>query len=1035
MENARENLNIYEDVCDFDLGDEVEKLKTENENLQKHIRSLEDDIEKITATVVKLTEDQDTLKNNISTLYLTAKAEIERKDRMISELRTKGERKTLLRKILLLKKFKYDNNSKVTQERAQEEFDDKNQHSSAAGRWHSEGKECDVLEDNTAKEFKYDVSKGRKKDFDDNRQSGRAGSSHSEEKEGIVLEDNTDKKLKCNVGGEEGEVFDKHDSYRSGSLQSEERENIWEDNSTNKFKCDNFKERREEFYDKHRNRHRSRSRHPGDKYNNRGYRSRSKSWERNEFYYNDDRGRWYNHNDNFSFSDERAWKFGYRENWNDTRGVWENDVYGKYEHRHFGYRDSRGQHKQYFERAAHVKRESSPVHHTFSEREEKYEKPKEYNKLEVKSRNKEPSQRLTKSNTVQESSSIGTIRETTISEKEDVTKTKPKKRLKMLDEAEKKMRKLRATPIKSNNSWSEQIPSLTNNRLKEISRNITEEVDNGYRKDLKKCKPEIAGREDSKANKRSMKKISRRSTEEVNKKESLKKGDPDKILFIDLYDEDEEDQDLIIIDEFSNSNLDDEKFEKKEAVEKNKILSEDLTNNTIQDITYHLTNEGNNVYHFKQKDINSIDKHATVNLDAANTDKKIKGMSKVDLLNTRKKNRKVEERIKDVNKTKKSETNDGKYLNVNLNVGNSADDDKIFKNFSEENLSKSAKQVISLFGENTKGKNYVDKKRNVFVFEKSLNFGADNSTGNEMRDAKKFNKSPPKEDLSNTPKQSVKLNSCVKGVNKRVTYHQENINRTEDSSIVKMDAENTTKNRKREASKKIEILSNIRLDTEKNANVEMKNINQSVSCEKKEAKKKKNTPKDLSNTTNKEGKLSPKINIKNEKKNMQPKQQMSSIHLDDENTSKNKKITTRRKIKIANDDSTNSTKKDMNIVMEKKDVSLCDKKNVNVILDADYEPPKEENNSSSNTHVSNTTHENMETVEKQIMTDRGNVKKCSKQKIVIDIEDTSNVNRDVANTTDKKMESKEKIKKSIKRSFNACYKARHGPNYRRGHRT
>ncbi|KAJ8958845.1 hypothetical protein NQ318_019609 [Aromia moschata] len=65
----------------------LKKLKNENRLLEDHVKSLESDIEKLTATIVKLKQNQDNLTKNISSLYLTAKAEIERKDRMIVELR------------------------------------------------------------------------------------------------------------------------------------------------------------------------------------------------------------------------------------------------------------------------------------------------------------------------------------------------------------------------------------------------------------------------------------------------------------------------------------------------------------------------------------------------------------------------------------------------------------------------------------------------------------------------------------------------------------------------------------------------------------------------------------------------------------------------------------------------------------------------------------------------------------------------------------------------------------------------------------
>ncbi|CAH1973570.1 unnamed protein product [Acanthoscelides obtectus] len=81
-----DNDHMYDDIEDFDLGKEVEKLKTENSMLKDHITSLERDIEKLTKAIVTLKKVQENLEKNISSLYLTAKAEIDRKNRQIAEL-------------------------------------------------------------------------------------------------------------------------------------------------------------------------------------------------------------------------------------------------------------------------------------------------------------------------------------------------------------------------------------------------------------------------------------------------------------------------------------------------------------------------------------------------------------------------------------------------------------------------------------------------------------------------------------------------------------------------------------------------------------------------------------------------------------------------------------------------------------------------------------------------------------------------------------------------------------------------------------
>lgn len=59
--------------------------------MHEHIQSLESDIEKLCSKITEMKRVQTNLTKNISELYKTAKAEIDRKDRMINDLRSKLE--------------------------------------------------------------------------------------------------------------------------------------------------------------------------------------------------------------------------------------------------------------------------------------------------------------------------------------------------------------------------------------------------------------------------------------------------------------------------------------------------------------------------------------------------------------------------------------------------------------------------------------------------------------------------------------------------------------------------------------------------------------------------------------------------------------------------------------------------------------------------------------------------------------------------------------------------------------------------------
>jgi hypothetical protein len=63
-------------------------LQQQNSDLQLHIESLECDVEKLCSKIMDMKKTQDNLAKNISELFKTAKAEIERKDRIISDLRS-----------------------------------------------------------------------------------------------------------------------------------------------------------------------------------------------------------------------------------------------------------------------------------------------------------------------------------------------------------------------------------------------------------------------------------------------------------------------------------------------------------------------------------------------------------------------------------------------------------------------------------------------------------------------------------------------------------------------------------------------------------------------------------------------------------------------------------------------------------------------------------------------------------------------------------------------------------------------------------
>ncbi|KAL3281497.1 hypothetical protein HHI36_004704 [Cryptolaemus montrouzieri] len=89
-EKEPQEESIYDDIiCQGDLGLTIHNLKSKNLQLQLHVTSLEEDIQKLCDRITEMKQIQDNLSRNISELYKTAKSEIDRKDRLISELQLK----------------------------------------------------------------------------------------------------------------------------------------------------------------------------------------------------------------------------------------------------------------------------------------------------------------------------------------------------------------------------------------------------------------------------------------------------------------------------------------------------------------------------------------------------------------------------------------------------------------------------------------------------------------------------------------------------------------------------------------------------------------------------------------------------------------------------------------------------------------------------------------------------------------------------------------------------------------------------------
>ncbi|XP_019873331.2 transcriptional regulator ATRX [Aethina tumida] len=79
--------DIYGDLPQFNLGDELDKLQNTNTELEERTKSLEVTVKQLNEDLKAVKAANEVLKTNISELYKTAKHEIDRKDKLIQELR------------------------------------------------------------------------------------------------------------------------------------------------------------------------------------------------------------------------------------------------------------------------------------------------------------------------------------------------------------------------------------------------------------------------------------------------------------------------------------------------------------------------------------------------------------------------------------------------------------------------------------------------------------------------------------------------------------------------------------------------------------------------------------------------------------------------------------------------------------------------------------------------------------------------------------------------------------------------------------
>ncbi|KAF5291705.1 hypothetical protein FQR65_LT11398 [Abscondita terminalis] len=84
-----EEAGIYEDLTDLSIGDKLIKVQEENKKLLQHIQVLEADISKLCKELTHMKERESILKKNISELFNTAMSEVNRKQRIISDLQSK----------------------------------------------------------------------------------------------------------------------------------------------------------------------------------------------------------------------------------------------------------------------------------------------------------------------------------------------------------------------------------------------------------------------------------------------------------------------------------------------------------------------------------------------------------------------------------------------------------------------------------------------------------------------------------------------------------------------------------------------------------------------------------------------------------------------------------------------------------------------------------------------------------------------------------------------------------------------------------
>ncbi|XP_077301807.1 uncharacterized protein LOC143922442 isoform X2 [Arctopsyche grandis] len=79
--------DLYDQLDDFDFSQQLRQLLETNETLRGEIQELKLEIRNVSEKCTRLEKENDTLQTNISTLYKTATAELQRKERMNNEIR------------------------------------------------------------------------------------------------------------------------------------------------------------------------------------------------------------------------------------------------------------------------------------------------------------------------------------------------------------------------------------------------------------------------------------------------------------------------------------------------------------------------------------------------------------------------------------------------------------------------------------------------------------------------------------------------------------------------------------------------------------------------------------------------------------------------------------------------------------------------------------------------------------------------------------------------------------------------------------